>query len=289
MTNFRIGYMSDLHLEFEERREFVGDEAWYALRDARRAEPGHPQIGPYLGDLKGKVDMMVIAGDTKPGTRGVDYHQDVAEYLNVPIITVAGNHEFYGHDMIALRPVLKAESHNAGVEFLDNDRATFNYNGTRVAVLGTTLWTDFALLEPDVSRHEVMARIRDQLSDYESIYYTSLRNIDPTDIAAMHDEAVRWLEREIVKAKQDADRVLVVSHHCPISEGRPTGQRARIAYGYCSALEDLIKRTRPDGWIFGHVHEEYRFMVDGIPVVSACRGYVRRGIGWEFRPSVLEI
>ncbi len=73
MNGIRVGYFSDLHLEFEVRREFVGDEGWLALRDVRRACPGHPEIGPYLGELKGGIDLLVVAGDTLPGTIGVAY------------------------------------------------------------------------------------------------------------------------------------------------------------------------------------------------------------------------
>lgn len=67
----RIGYASDLHLEFERGREYVGSEQWYALRDARKAVRGHPQLGPLLAEFAGAVDVMVLAGDIETGAKGV--------------------------------------------------------------------------------------------------------------------------------------------------------------------------------------------------------------------------
>lgn len=283
----RIGYMSDIHLEFEVDREFVDDLEWLDLRDRRRAEPGHPEIGPWLGEIKGRIDLMVIAGDIQPGTLGLAYAQAVMRYLYVPVVVVAGNHEFYGHVLAQLRQDLKTQAMALGLHFLDNNSVEFQLQGRNLLILGTTLWTDFDL----DGQQDLNLRIAwNRMSDHGDIFLGYQQEFSPRAALAEHQTSVAWLDHELATARDLADRVLVVSHHAPCRAAAPqSGARAGTAWGYASDLEDLLRRHRPDGWIYGHTHEVRSLDVSGVPVVCACRGYVKRGIGWGFRPQILTI
>ena len=66
MTAVRIHVLSDLHLEF----------------------------GPFTSEPV-EADVIVLAGDTDLGTRGLEWAAKT--FPKLPVIYVACNHEFYGH------------------------------------------------------------------------------------------------------------------------------------------------------------------------------------------------
>jgi hypothetical protein len=285
----RVGYMSDLHLEFEWRREFVGDAEWRALRDARDAEPGHPGIGPWLGDVKGRVDLMAVPGDTAPGTAGVRYLADVADYLGVPVLSVLGNHEFYGHEMAPLKTVIAAEAAAVGVDVLDDAAVEHVVGGRRVRVVGATLWTDFRLGAPGVPQAAAMDAARRGMNDFENIYTGARAAFAPEDAAALHARSLVAIADAVAAARAAGAAALVLTHHAPLRAAAPTGARAALAPAYASDLVDALSAMAPDAWLFGHVHETFSARVGRTFVGCACRGYVGRGTGWGFRPSVVEI
>jgi len=287
--SLRIGYMSDLHLEFENGREWIGDgaEEFQQFKAARAAVPGHPDTGPVLADLAGSVDCMVLAGDIWTGVRGIGYCAAVGKYLGVPVVTVAGNHEFYGHEVGALRREMAAEAAAVGVHFLDDARADLQIGGRRVAILGSTLWASMDGARPsDVVANLDRAR---GLADYDSIFVGS-RELVPEDTLALHRAARTWLEREIPCARADADSVVVVTHHAPLMAAVVDPERNAVDFAYASPLGAMIEACRPDAWIFGHTHAAaFRQDMAGVPIVSAARGYVSQSRGWNFRPQVLEL
>jgi len=151
----RVGHMSDLHLEFEERGPDYPTGAWFALQKARRAlaADGHPRVGPLLADLREQIDLMVIAGDTntprgrRKGLSGVRYGDQVARYLGVPVVVLAGNHEFFDGDLEEeIRELRKEATETEGrVSFLEQDHLVSDLPVGKLHILGCTLWTDFAL------------------------------------------------------------------------------------------------------------------------------------------------
>jgi len=76
----RIQLASDFHLEFERPRS-----------PARIIEPAPD------------ADVLVLAGDIHKGTEAVDAFPD----WPVPVVLVAGNHEFYGRDWLRTRDELQ--------------------------------------------------------------------------------------------------------------------------------------------------------------------------------------
>lgn len=114
-----IQLASDLHLEFLEK-DFAGERL----------------ITPAPG-----ADVLVPAGDIANGTETFKLFAD----WPVPVLYVAGNHEFYGHDLgyklAKFRLVVGSGETASRIQFLENDRV--DLGGVRF--LGTTLWTDYRL------------------------------------------------------------------------------------------------------------------------------------------------
>ncbi|TVR84545.1 MAG: hypothetical protein EA405_01455 [Rhodospirillales bacterium] len=95
LPNVRLAVASDLHLEFDQAiRARCRGRKPRRSRKAVQAE-GHPRTGPNLIGLKGRCNVLLLAGDVDLGPHAIDYAAAVAAWLAVPVVLIAGNHEFY--------------------------------------------------------------------------------------------------------------------------------------------------------------------------------------------------
>ncbi len=277
----RVLYMSDLHLEMEDWRPT--QPGWVARLQGR--EP-HPTRGPLLDDV-GKVDLVILAGDIHNGLRGVVYADQVAKYLAAPVVMVAGNHEYYHHDMAKLLPALrKAVLKTKGrVQFLQNDVAHFDIGTERVTVLGCSLWTDYRL-NGDAERS--MQQAQKLMNDHNFIRLNEAMFM-PADAKGLHEESLKWLHETLagLKRKGGGGKTIIVTHHAPAGEvlGRRKGD---MGPAYCSEIIAEFAPLKPSLWVYGHTHETYDGVVDGIHLVSAPRGY-HGDKGPRFHPGLVEI
>jgi len=273
----RISYMSDLHLEFERNREFVGSEPWYALRDARNAVQGHPAIGPLLTDLQGQVDLVVLAGDIDNGVKGIHYANEVQRFLGAPVICISGNHEHYGQlDYDATVADLRAAA-DPGVHVLERDRVDLQIGGERLAVLGTTLWTDYLAGEPFVPQEMALNLAWNRINDHGEIHRGG-QEFGPRMALDEHRASRAWLEAAIPEALAEADAVLVVTHHAPVLQAVQGRRQRGVEWAYGSDLKDVVGLFAGEraGWIYGHTHAREEHDVGGVSVATAARGYVDR-------------
>jgi hypothetical protein len=296
----RIGVMSDLHLEFEPAyrqrilqtvRRGDSSEAAKALAAMRiQNEPGHPGSGPDLRVLKASsIDLLLLPGDIDVGGRAVRYADAVASYLGCPILMAIGNHDAYGDNLrrlIATSRKTAAATHGR-VAVLEQRRADLLIKSRRVAVLGATLWTDYALCG---DRLLAMERAGNALNDHASVRWGD-RPFQPSDGYEIHLETRDWLEQEILVARQDSDLVVVMTHHAPIPNAIPPRYRGSdLSPAFASDMTDEIEAWKPDLWVWGHTHFSMETLVGTTRMVSAQRGYVGEDPGAEaFVPVVLEI
>ena len=238
----RIQLASDLHLEFLEGR--------------------HPQtriVEPALG-----ADLLVLAGDIHNGVKGIKAFVD----WPVPVVYLAGNHEFYDHDWESTRRDLRASCAGTRVTFLDND--TFEFEGVRI--LGCTLWTDFRLR--GTTQAQAMATAERGLMDYHVIR-TASGLLRPQQTLADHEQSRAWLEGEL--AKPFDGRTVVATHHGP----HPLSIHPRFVGnplnpGFVSDLTPLLRDA--DLWMHGHTHDSFDYFVNGTRVVCNPRGYTTNGV-----------
>jgi Icc-related predicted phosphoesterase len=279
----RILYMSDLHLEMERFRLTM--PGWAAFMARHSALARHPTRGPLLDGL-GQVDLVVMAGDIHNGLRGMVYAEQVSAYLDAPVVMVAGNHEYYHHDEAVLLPALRrAAAHTGGrVRFLENESAMFTFGGQTLAVLGCTLWTDYAL---NGDAQGSMMEAQAMMNDHNFITLNALP-FTPLDAQHFHVDSLRWLHRELGRVA--ATRVIVVTHHAP--SAKFLGQRrGAIAPAYASEILQDFAPFRPHLWIHGHTHYRHDSLIGQTRIVSAPRGYVAYdgADALQFRPGVIEI
>ncbi|MEB2843264.1 phosphatase [Rhizobiales bacterium RZME27] len=250
----RIWVMSDLHLEFT------------AL--------SLPLTIP-------QADVCVVAGDVL--TRGVvpslEWLADnVAGHM--PVVFVAGNHEFY--DAAFGDSILAGKAFAAGIDnlhFLDGE--TVDIAGVRFA--GGTLWTDFCLHDWQDS---AMAEARSRMNDYRKIKYAKkpFRKFLPINSLNKHR-----LDRTAIETAMTGEgngRLVIVTHHAPSERSLPTADRATlIAAAYASDLTSMIEAGKPDLWIHGHIHHHSDYMISETRVLANPRGYPGQETFGNFDPA----
>lgn len=105
------------------------------------------------------ADLLVLAGDIHVGLGAVDLFKD----WPVPVLYLAGNHEFYGQDWTRTRCDLRQACFGTQIHFLDNDSIVLG----GVRFLGCTLWTDFQMR--GFTQTQAMSAAEARLNDYFKI------------------------------------------------------------------------------------------------------------------------
>ncbi|OQX93233.1 MAG: hypothetical protein B6I17_03580 [Tenericutes bacterium 4572_104] len=144
----KIQILSDLHLEFE-YQEFDFTEA----------------------------DILILAGDIHTGTKGIQWIKGYD--LEIPVIYVMGNHEYYSHRYLNLLNECRKIVKDSNVYLLENQSITID----DITFHGTTMWTDFNLFgNPEISKFECEGHMNDYRIIKLDETYTRLRAEDTIKI-----------------------------------------------------------------------------------------------------------
>lgn len=289
MLPLKVQYMSDLHLEFKDNREYF------------KYNPISPS-----------GDILILAGDINYLSEyNSDYMQKWFRQLSdmfLEIFIIPGNHEFYlsEDDKVAVERYLEMTNSFDGLKdlkfsnvaatlgpinssrvtkyfFSDNgisnihflNNASFTLDGSyftsdkakesgydSVKIIGTTLWSNINEVYP-VPKNVGM-------SDWYYYYDANLR-LYPDIIKKVYDKSVTYIQNELRKSEEKQCNI-VVTHHCPsvhpFWESSEDWNRIKEEYqnGLISCYVTDVGNRRffiedgynPDYWIYGHNHyEEY--------------------------------
>lgn len=147
----------------------------------------------HLPNIDG-IDVVVLAGDLKPGSGTLDVAVAFQQHCQAPVILVAGNHEFYGYNHKQQLSALRCEAAKLpDIHFLENESVIIG--GARF--LGCTLWSNFALFGDD---HVARAKATAQqcIADFDVIRCGN-RKFTPDDAAAEFALSYAWLNDELAK------------------------------------------------------------------------------------------
>ena len=203
-------------------------------------------------------DVLIAAGDIGVGLEGLDWLLT----LNMPVIYIAGNHEFWGYEMQNLQDDLVDVSKGTNVRYLEKKSTVIK--GTRF--LGCTLWTDF----DDCDDEEVMQDLQNIMNDFRYISYQESL-ITPGNLIDINRDSVKWLQREL--AKNHDGPTVVVTHHAPTKKSWAADPDDYLKYAYCNKLEPLLKENDIDLWVHGHIHHASDYTKHGTRIVCNPRGY----------------
>ncbi len=249
----KLHILSDLHLEFREPGSFP-----------------LPRV---------EADLCILAGDIHRGRAVIPW---IAQHRppEVPVVFVAGNHEYYGGVLPDLTETLRAEARQVpNLFFLEQNAVEWG----DLVILGGTLWTDLSLA-PDP---EYAARLLEhRMNDFYRIRVNpGHQRLRAALLRQWHRETLTFFERQL---RQHAHRpVIIVTHHAPSERSLPPESRLDpLRFGFASALEDWICRF-PNLvlWVHGHTHHAVDYRICHTRVVSNPLGYPVEAGRTGFRPD----
>lgn len=242
----RLQILSDLHLETES----------FAATPAPDAE------------------LLVLAGDIDSSWAALEMFRG----WPVPVLFVAGNHEFDGRELNEAWPALRARCEALGLTLLERESLVVpDAAGKRIRFVATTRWCDFDLFGAE-RRVQVL-----RAAAYFMRVQGSTHHGRPFDTGAVREEALAcraWLAAELATPVADCHATVVMTHFAPSfrSADPRYGDQPGTA-SFCNADDELLPLA--DLWIHGHLHCRHDYRVRGpdheTRVVCNARGHSRRG------------
>ena len=217
------------------------------------------------------ADVVVIAGDLGRPKAAIDW----ASRYRQPTLFVAGNHEYYGSDLVSALAELRALAKDTSVRVLE--RGEWLHEGVRF--LGCTLWSDHALEATEERRALALEQATAMVRDFSRIRVAPgfADVFSPAIARLLFEESVEWLEERF--ATPHDGPTVVVTHFAPAPESiHPRFAGSPLNGCFVSDLEAKILRWEPRLWLHGHVHDSFDYRVGSTRVISNPRGYAPAGV-----------
>ena len=231
-----------------------------------------------------RAELLVLAGDIDSRWTALERFRD----WPVPVLFVAGNHEFDGRELGDAWPALRARCAELSITLLEREACVLaDAQGRRVRFVATTRWSDFDLFGP--ARRERAMRA----GNYFVRIMRATRGGTPFDAPAVREEALAcrdWLAAELRQPQGDWDATVVVTHFAPsLRSGDPRYGAQPGTASFCNADDDLLPLAGT--WLHGHVHCQHDYQVPhaggATRVVCNPRGHARKGEADGHRPLLL--
>ena len=249
----RIQIASDLHIEFYESIDNVPSDL-----------------------IKPQAPVLALLGDI--GLAFSDVLRDfLFEQCNrfKQVLFLAGNHEFYNADEETYSMEEQTEwmrqtcSQRDNLHFMEKDSLVME----GVVILGTTLWSNI----PDCMLKKAQRSLNDYCLTYNHRPGESPRKLRADETTDMYQLNIGWIRSELAKARENGQKVLVLTHHTPSMEGtsHPQYDGSDISCCFSSDLRLLLEEESPNlvAWACGHTHYNFDFLVGNVRVCSNQRGY----------------
>jgi len=231
------------------------------------------------------ADLLVLAGDIDRSWAGLERFRG----WPVPVIFVAGNHEFDGRDVASAWPALRERCAALGFTLLECESVVLSSaQGRRVRFVGTTRWCDFDLFGADQRERAMRA------AGYVMRLMAATRQGRPFDAAQVREVALdcrSWLEAELRRRPGDWDTTVAITHFAPSRRSADPryGDQPGTA-SFCNADDDLLPLARL--WIHGHLHCRHDYRVGSANgaatrVVCNARGHAHKGEAEGFDGQLL--
>ena len=227
------------------------------------------------------ADLLVLAGDIDATWAAFDRFRG----WPVPILAVAGNHEFDGRELTEAGDALRARCTDCGIRLLERESVVLqDADGTRVRFVGTVRWSDFDLFgaarRPQAMRAaSYFLRLMGSTSHGGALDAERLRGISL--------DCRDWLAGAL-RESGDWDATVAITHFGPsLRSADPRFGAQPGTASFCNADDDLIPLA--DLWLHGHLHCRHDYEVERpgrapSRVVCQAMGLARKGEAEGFDP-----
>ena len=251
----KIQYCSDLHLEFNENKNFLDKN------------PIHPS-----------GEILLLAGDVIPFAL-IGKHNDFFDFVSAnyeSVFWVPGNHEYYNYDLGDVKNPLY-EKIRKNVFLVNNQIIPYK----SVNLIFSTLWSAISPQnEWDVQQN---------VSDF-SVIKTEGRKITPAQFNSLHQTDYAFLKT--VLNTTDSKTNIVVTHHVPTFLNYPEQYKnSKINEAFAVELYDFIFHSNAAYWIYGHHHHNTSdFTIGNTIMLTNQLGYVQQQEQKGFKTnSIIEV
>ena len=232
------------------------------------------------------AEVLVLGGDIDSGWAAYERFAD----WPVPVLAVAGNHEFDGRELDHAWPALHAHCARLGITLLERQAVVLTgADGRRVRFVGSVRWSDFDAFGP-ARRDKAM-----RAAGYFLHLMAGTRGGAPLDAGAVRAEALAcrdWLATALAEpAAGRWDATVCITHFAPsLRSADPRyGHQAGTA-SFCNDDDELLALA--DLWLHGHLHCRHDYPVAGAGqargrVVCQSRGMANKGEDLGFDPWTL--
>ena len=230
------------------------------------------------------AELLILAGDIDSSWAGLELFRD----WPVPVLFVAGNHEFDEREITQAWPALRDHCDRLGIRLLECESLILtDPAGQRVRFVATTRWCDFDLFGP-AQRERAM-----RAATYFMKIMRATRHGAVLDAAAVREEALvcgAWLRAELARPKGAWDRTVVITHFAPsLRSADPRYGSQPGTASFCNADEALLPCA--DLWIHGHLHCAHDYRVEhargSTRVVCNSRGHARKDEHLAHQPQLV--
>lgn len=251
----KIQYCSDLHLEFKENKNFLGQNP-----------------------LKPTGEILLLAGDILP----FSLHKKSFEFFNFAadnfeaVYWIPGNHEYYHSDIATITSPLMEKFR--GNIFLVNDQVIIYKD---VKLICTTLWSNIS--------PENEFTLQQNISDFDFIKING-KQFTAHDFNHLHKKDLSFLKNAI--EENSFSKTIVMTHHVPTLMNYPPKYKdSSLNDAFATELSGLIEESNVPYWIYGHHHyNSPDFKIGNTTMLTNQLGYVHLGEYKGFKTNaVIEI
>ncbi len=233
------------------------------------------------------AELLVLAGDIDSTWSGMALFRG----WPVPVLFVAGNHEFDERELTQAWPALRERCARLRIRLLECESAVLaGAAGGRIRLVGPTRWSEFDLFGPARGARATRA------AGYFVKIMRATRHGAPLDAGGVRTEALAcraWLAAELQRSSTDWEKTVVITHFAPsLRSADPRYGDQPGTASFCNADDDLLPRA--DLWLHGHLHCQHDYTVahagGSTRVVCNPRGHARKGEADAHQPMlVLEV
>ncbi len=247
----KIRYCSDLHMEVNENLI--------------------QEIIPFHKD--DKETILCVAGDIHNDVFATSFIMQLLSYRFKAVVFVVGNHDFEGK-IVSNDSYHAYESFTAqfpNVHFLWYWNPCIRLEG--IDFIGSTGWCDPLASE---TRREYNY-LRHFMNEYRYLK-TPEGVLTPFHLSGWHTRDKWAILENVTKLAGDCNKIVVLSHHCPVKElkeiitGRPINYHALADRAYYNDWLEDIPEDMNIQWVYGHIHKNAVESVNGNTYHVNCYG-----------------